>query len=266
MYKLKNNIKMIISDLDGTLLRDGATRVSCEMLDMIIKMDKLGIRFTAASGRSYDNLRFLFSSVAERISYICDNGSVCFHENKPIYENFLDEGMCVHILQEVKKFPGCDVFVACRSGVFTDSDNEDFWQFMKKNSYYMMKKVDDLSMLGEPLYKIALFTRNEAEKLKNYFEKLCVGKLYVKRTGETWVDFINPKATKGDALKALGEALGIHPMEMMAFGDRFNDVEMLEYAGTSFAMIESEKGLNEHVSGVTKTVEEQVEKLINAFR
>ena len=256
-------IKLIASDLDGTLLQNGKTAVSSQMLKMIPLLKDRGIIFCAASGRSYANLRLLFDPVRDEIAYICDNGSVSYYQGKPVYENVLDQEMCERVLERAAEFEDCDVFVACAEGVFTDSAKEDFWQFMRENAYGMMQRVPDLCLFHRPLYKIALYSRQHTEELAAFFSAFCEGRILAKQTSEVWVDFINPDATKGDALAALGKVLKVSSDEMMAFGDRFNDVEMLEYAGCSYAMKNAEEGLARHTGGVCATVEEIVSGLLD---
>ena len=60
-----------------------------------------------------------------------------------------------------------------------------------------------------------------------------------------------------------GEFFSISAEETLAFGDRFNDVEMLEYAGLSYVVENAEEGLAEHADCVTPTVEAVVRKLVD---
>lgn len=50
------------------------------------------------------------------------------------------------------------------------------------------------------------------------------------------LDILPPSCSKGVALHRLGESLGIQPEEMMAIGDNFNDLEMLEFVGQPVVM------------------------------
>jgi len=66
------------------------------------------------------------------------------------------------------------------------------------------------------------------------------------------VDVTAPEATKGRALAWRAEQLGLTPDQVMAVGDNFNDVEMLEYAGTPVLMANAVPGLKRpgwHVTG-----------------
>ena len=56
------------------------------------------------------------------------------------------------------------------------------------------------------------------------------------RSEPYYLEFVNPKASKGAALKLLGEELGIQANEMMALGNAQNDESMIEFAGLGVAM------------------------------
>ena len=63
-------IRYVASDLDGTLLKNDAQSLNPEIFDLIRKLKEKGIRFIAASGRTYENVYRLFGPVQEEISYI----------------------------------------------------------------------------------------------------------------------------------------------------------------------------------------------------
>ena len=72
-------IRLIASDLDGTLLKNGAQMLSPEIFELIPALKKRGIHFVAASGRQYANIRRLFAPLQDEISYVAENGSLCMH-------------------------------------------------------------------------------------------------------------------------------------------------------------------------------------------
>ena len=59
------------------------------------------------------------------------------------------------------------------------------------------------------------------------------------------IDVTAPTATKGRALAWRAAQLGVSREEVMAVGDNFNDVEMLEFAGTPVVMANAVDGLKE---------------------
>lgn len=82
-------IKLIASDLDGTLLYGRENSVSEEMFELIREMKRQGILFAAASGRQYANLKKLFAPVWKDMAFICENGAVVFYEDRLIAQRVL---------------------------------------------------------------------------------------------------------------------------------------------------------------------------------
>ena len=68
-------IKLVISDMDGTLL-DGEGNMPTQLFPVLDALHEQGILFAVASGRQYGNLRQLFAPVRERIAFICENGAL----------------------------------------------------------------------------------------------------------------------------------------------------------------------------------------------
>ena len=86
-------------------------------------------------------------------------------------------------------------------------------------------------------------------------------------SGDVWLDAMNPTTNKGTALRFLQHLLGITPDETMAFGDFYNDIEMLKRSSYSFVMKNANDDMqrygkylaesNDH-SGVTKAIRQYV--------
>ena len=58
-------IQLVVSDIDGTLLQDGANTIPPAIFEQIARLRERGIRFCPASGRQYTSLRKLFAPVAD---------------------------------------------------------------------------------------------------------------------------------------------------------------------------------------------------------
>ena len=66
-------------------------------------------------------------------------------------------------------------------------------------------------------------------------------------------------------LQALASHLGITPEECVAFGDQYNDTEMLQFAGTSYAMSTAAPGIAYYATYVTNSVEEVLEDIVDTL-
>ena len=82
-------------------------------------------------------------------------------------------------------------------------------------------------------------------------------------SGNLWVDFICPTANKGSALKDLIDHLHIEAKDCVVFGDQYNDVEMLQTAGTSYAMANAAPGIDKYATNVTDSVEKILQQIID---
>ena len=71
--KMLKNIKLVCSDVDGTLVAEGKGGLNPEYYREIKRLKEKGINFAVVSGRSYEASRPLFEPVADDIIFINDN-------------------------------------------------------------------------------------------------------------------------------------------------------------------------------------------------
>lgn len=74
-------IKLIATDIDGTLVND-EKELPPDFMEVISMLEKKDIHFAIASGRSYTALENQFGDIADRISFICDNGAYIVENGK----------------------------------------------------------------------------------------------------------------------------------------------------------------------------------------
>ena len=75
-------IKLVASDLDGTLLFKGAQSLPEEIFPLIRQLKKMGILFVAASGRQYANMKKMFRPVVDDMAFISENGGLAVYNEK----------------------------------------------------------------------------------------------------------------------------------------------------------------------------------------
>ena len=108
-------IKYIASDLDGTLLHNGAQQLPEEIFDLIRALKSRGIHFIAASGRQYYNMYRMFEPVQNDISYIAENGSLCIHNHEIISRGVIDRDLGLRIIEASRQYDSCNCLVlTCR--------------------------------------------------------------------------------------------------------------------------------------------------------
>mgnify|MGYP002511047218 FL=1 len=254
-------IKLIASDLDGTILKNGAQELPAGFCDIVKRLKEKGVHFVAASGRQYYNLRLLFASIKDDIHYIAENGSLCVCHNQVISKGLIERELGLRIFQAVRKRGGCHCLLSCESACYTDSKDPAFIRHILDVVRYDMRIVDRLEEITEPFLKIAVCDFSGTDNIMAYFQKMFEAEIKVVTSGMIWIDFIAPNANKGTALANLAEHLGVMPEECMAFGDQYNDVEMLKFAGTSYAMADCAPGISQYSTDVTDSVEDVLKRL-----
>ena len=239
-------IKLIASDLDGTLLHNGAQELTPYTIDVIRRITQKGIHFIAASGRQYDNERRLFAGMEDEISYIAENGSLCVHKGEVISRGIIPDDLAYRIMHEIKKEPGYEI-VASREDMHNTTEI-----------------VDDITKVRGPFLKLAIANMHSHDlgPYLRHLQEMFSPAVKVVTSGNIWIDFIVPGYNKGTALQKMMDLFGVKPEECMAFGDQYNDVEMLELAGQGYAMSNAAPGIAGHARYVTDSVEEVLEDVL----
>ncbi len=254
-------IKLIASDLDGTILKNGAQELPGGFCELVRRLKEKGIQFAAASGRQYYNLRLLFAPVKDDIHYIAENGSLCVCRDQVISKGLIERELGLRIFKAIRERGGCHCLLSCESACYTDSTDPAFIRHIREVLRYDMKTVDRLEDVTEPFLKIAVCDFTGADNIEAYFQKMFESEIKAVTSGMIWIDFIAPNANKGTGLAGLAAHLGIKPEECMAFGDQYNDVEMLQFAGRSYAMSDGAPGVAEYATDVTDSVEDVLRQL-----
>jgi len=238
-------IKLIASDLDGTLLKEGTKDVNPELFDVVKALKQKGITFVAASGRELDTIRTVVRPVEEDIYCIANNGG---RITKRCDENLLvltlDWDIVKNVIEDVRKDPEI-VFVSVNTieGTYTDSTNTEVIEWLKKG--YGMNPIITDDMIKSELHvmKISVFAKNDANDIVAPYIEKYGDKAHVTVAGAQWIDFTHTLADKGIALKKLMDMLSVTPEETWAFGDNGNDISMLKAAGTGFASPEAREAV-----------------------
>ena len=94
-------IKMVSSDLDGTLLTGGSQTIPEEIFSLIKELKDMGILFVAASGRQYANMRNLFLPVRDDMAFISENGGLAIQNEKLLYCDSFDTDLVMAIIEAI---------------------------------------------------------------------------------------------------------------------------------------------------------------------
>ena len=253
-------IKLIASDLDGTLLQNGAESLNPEMFDIILKLKAKGILFVAASGRQYPSMKRLFLPVWRDIVFIGENGALVLYRDEVLVKKPVPREMGQHIIRDIQAL-GHEAVVSCKDYSYIAAGNPAFRDYLTQSLGNSMAVADDLlSLDGEYLKISAYVSQKNALKVASEYQARWGKKLHVAVAGKTWVD--HGVACKGDALEALKARLGLERGEMMAFGDNFNDESMLRAVEHSYAMANAHESIKNISAHVCTRVEDTLQSLL----
>ncbi|MDR0552217.1 MAG: Cof-type HAD-IIB family hydrolase [Spirochaetaceae bacterium] len=271
-------IKLIVSDLDGTMLNDDHVTIPPSNIAALAKAQNQGIKIAVATGRTYSISGHIIKQLP--CNYlIFSNGAAALdlETGKTIYSAGIPYTDGEKILRRLSKTE-CVYSVVCANNVYMEKHHLDEFQKVINNGAFMEFLLPKMNLVSNifdainerEIEKIEAFNLEDREKqhFKEYVLSLAPWNFSSSYNGSN-IEITAPDATKGKALVELCRLLDISKNEVMAFGDSDNDIDMLSWASHSFAMenaIPSVKaaaangaGRNE-AGGVGKAVEDYLEK------
>lgn len=258
----KNNIKAVVSDLDGTLLRGGAQELEPEIFDLIKVLNRQGIHFIASSGRQYANMVRLFQSCAQDISYICENGSLIVHNGEVVQKCVIEKELLKHVLDDMLAIPDTEVVASSQHSSLVVPRREGFDRVLSDFVHNHVTKIENYYSIEEDIIKISIFWRTgiPADKEREFHKKYD-SVLQVVDGGNGWLDFTAKGVNKGAALRVLAGRLGFAVGSTLCFGDSENDISMLDLAGESYAMDTADERVKSVCDGVCSKPENLIRQL-----
>lgn len=229
-------IKLIASDIDGTLVTDGDNKVNPELFSVILKLKEKGIQFAAASGRQWVSIERLFEPVKERIFYLSDNGAYVGCHGRNLFLNTIDRDLAMEMVEDIKREPGLEVMLSGPDVVYMDTKDQEFVDWIIEGYQFRVKMVEDVRKVDDRFIKVSAYKKHGVQQATEGIRKKYEGRLKVTISGDMWMDCMATGVCKGQAIQVLQKGLDIRPEETMAFGDQLNDMEMLERAYYSFAV------------------------------
>ena len=250
-----DHIKLIVSDVDGTLLGPNYD-VTQRTRDTVLSLKDHGIHFAIATGRAYESALKIAQSIPiteEGYGLICLNGFRTYHLPHTDYHQLTpityDD---VYQLEQLGKEYYMGILYCFDDRIYfqmSPRDYEDYKYGMEENGIRYFKdnmvtvpissldEIKDRFDHGDTILKVVyvqtddymtLVKHRVETKLKEGFEMLMVG--------NGWGEMMPKTINKAQAVLDYAKELGIEPHEIMAFGDAENDLMMLETVGIGVGM------------------------------
>lgn len=219
-------IKLIASDLDGTLLLpDGSLPEGT--FKLIERLCQKGILFCVASGRQYAGLTQLFAPVADKILFIAENGALVYYRGERIYEDCISPTALPAVFSAVRKIDEAYPLLCCADYAYAESAFLPFTTECAKY-YAHFRQVEKLECAPteDPVCKIAVYDPHGSERSAKILSS-ALPDYRVIVSGKVWSDISMPGTDKGKAFRFIQRYFHFSARECMAFGDYMNDLELL---------------------------------------
>jgi len=240
-------IKLIGIDVDGTLLDSGG-RFPQANRDAIHAAVEAGVHVALVTGRSYPFARPVADGLPANLTLIVSNGAVeRGMDGSTRARRLLDKNVARTVLDANAGHRAATALVFDRDVhgqiVFETMDwshpgRKGYWA---RNKSYIARSVPLEDALTEDPIQV-MFNggyadmRVLADEIRAQAHDVNVSLTEYVHRDFSLVDVTSPVATKGHALESCARSLGLVREQVMAIGDNFNDLEMLEFAGTPVVM------------------------------
>ena len=240
-----SKVKLVVSDMDGTLLNSNG-EVSSLFFELFYKLQKQGIHFCAASGRQYHSIIHKLAPIKDDIFVIAENGGIAKKKDELLVLNTLSSDKIKKIIPVLRTIKDAHIILCGENSAFIDSKNDAFISYFQEyyNSYTIVEDLMEI-LASEDFLKIAIYHTESSEKYIYPIIKHLKKEYLLKVSAKNWLDVSTEKANKGNALREVQKLLNITKEETMTFGDFHNDIEMLRESNFSFAMKNAHKDIKE---------------------
>lgn len=254
------NVRLVVCDLDGTLLKSDKS-ISGYTVGVLERCRAQGIKIALATARSERGAIKVVSPFVP--DFIISSGGAKITRGKEV---LFSSKIPPEIVRDIIAM--CRHFTGGKGEITVETDSGHYWDYKVKPQESTVESncfYTDFKDFDEPAYKVTAEHENEQhcrEIVTKYPELTFSG-----YKGELWKRFALRGADKPNGVRRVCKYLGFTPFAAIAFGDDYNDVEMLKLCGTGVAMENAANEAKEAADfittsndndGVAKFLEEKV--------
>ena len=250
----KDTIKLIATDLDGTLLngKKEITEYNINILKELIKNHD--VQLILSSGRPYEGVKS-YNKILENNNYsiIFNGASIVDNNGNVIYKQTVEENDAKTIIKLSEKYDVC-VHVY------------DNGKYIVSKEYFPIKSYVQKEQTIDPVIGLENIETYRFDKMLILGKRDILNELYKEISentdvhssfsGDLSLEITSKIGNKGKSLEWICNNKGISPDNIIAFGDNFNDIEMIEYAGIGVAMGNAEEMVKQKADYIALSNEE----------
>lgn len=269
-------IKLIASDMDGTLLNEKHT-IDKETVEAIKKAEEAGIIFAISTGREYDTVESLLKENNIRCQCVLMNGAEYRDEDGNILEEInIDQKIANKIIQILQR-EKVSARIFTNKGIYTTDTKEEALKEMtfrtksfnpefteeeaieiaKGLPYFVnLKYISNLDEFFDSDIEIRKFVafHNDIEII-NKMKKIIaeIEGIAVSSSFRDNIEVTHITAQKGIMLAKVAKKMGFNKEEVMVLGDSFNDYSMFTEFTETVAMGNAIPEIKEIAKYITDT-------------
>ncbi|MBI3075456.1 MAG: HAD family phosphatase [Deltaproteobacteria bacterium] len=252
----QNGHKLVVVDVDGTLLNTRGM-VDARTREAVQAARAEGVGVVVATGRTFGSIRGLLQELSLTLPAICCSGAMVRDARTAmiLYHRTLSRAQATVALNGAARI-GVEAALFCQERVLFEPSARRIRAFFERDGADW-EQIADLRAFpdGEPT-KVLL--TGEERPLESFIREIGPG---IEGGRVVWgydrvLEVIADGVSKGEALERLALWLGIERQAIIAVGDSYNDLEMIEFAGLGVAMANAAEPLKAAADYVTSSNDE----------
>lgn len=258
-------IKMIVTDLDGTLYNDIDSFDLHRFYEIYARLKELNIRFVVASGNQYHLIRELFKDIIDEIAVISENGSLIMENDQEVYATSLQREELYRLCEGLNQYR-VPYLICGKKSAYVLRRNE-IQEFKDPKHFPEIEMIDEIEDIDDHILKISFNDHfYEGDDIKKTVNGIIGDDKEIIATGFTAYDIISKDINKTFGVRMLAQRYNISKDEIMAFGDSDNDIGMLRYVGHPYIMANARKEYRDMFDKIAPDVKDEgVLKVLEDF-
>lgn len=246
--------KMVFSDIDGTLL-DSTHQVRDNTRKKIKELEKKGIPFILVSARMPDGIYPIQKTVGIKAPIVAYSGGLVLDtDGRILKSNGMSQKKAEEITESIKE-RWKDICISIYSNnKWISFDDSDYWIRQEEEITNLKCLKGDFKELLEKDTEVhKIMCMGVPEKIAEIEKKLKMiyPELSVYRSKDTYLEIMDGKALKSNAVEVLCRIKGIPIEKTISFGDNYNDIDMLKVTGMGIAMGNAPAEVKSQVEHIT---------------
>lgn len=276
------SIRVVAVDIDGTLT-DPHFQVSERNLAALRAAHQAGIEVILATGRRHDYAMPIARELGFPVLLISSNGALIrWSHGQSVFTDRMPASSARKLIAHMHEFRGNAVLTFDRANNVPGNDslvlesadelNQTVSRWLEVNRPYIkfIAPLED-ALTEDPLQAMycgrvaRMETAQQRLAEADFLGEITVLKTQYDHRDLCILDILTANCSKGHALRRWAEERGVPREQIMAIGDNYNDLEMLEFAGLPVLMANASQGLKQNgwritgsnaESGVAQAIEE----------